>query len=219
LYLRDLGPTEVGGFGISNPDDLLLVEDFVMVRQHCSPVTVAFEDDAVAEFFDQQTDAGRHPEQFARIWIHTHPGNCPQPSFTDEQTFARVFGRSDWAVMAILACGGESYARLSFHIGPYGSLTIPIEVDFEQPFVGTDWEGWQQEYAAHVSVEPDFGPDGFEEFRSRPETEYDDHNDAFHLARNQGDFDDRSILTTTITCPHASSRIIDGHGDRCWGDW
>jgi hypothetical protein len=48
------------------------VEDFVMVRQHCSPVTVAFEDDAVAEFFDQQTDAGRRPEQFARImWCRT----------------------------------------------------------------------------------------------------------------------------------------------------
>jgi hypothetical protein len=72
LYFRDLGPTEVGGFGISNPDDLLFVEDFITVRQHCSPATVAFEDDAVAEFFDQQIDAGRRPEQFARnMWNTT----------------------------------------------------------------------------------------------------------------------------------------------------
>ena len=42
LFLRDLGETEVGGFGISAADDLLLIEDFVLVRQHCSVITVAF---------------------------------------------------------------------------------------------------------------------------------------------------------------------------------
>ena len=32
LYLRDRGDTEVGGFGISCPEDLLLVEDVRLVR-------------------------------------------------------------------------------------------------------------------------------------------------------------------------------------------
>ena len=39
---------------------------------------------------------------------------------TDEETFARVFGRTDWAVMFILARQGQSYARLRFHVGPGG---------------------------------------------------------------------------------------------------
>ena len=107
LYLRDVGPTEVGGFGISNADDLLLVEDIQLVQQVCSVVSVEFDDDSVADFFDQQVDAGRQPEQFARIWIHTHPGASPAPSGTDEETFERCFGGVNWAVMHIIAQGRQ----------------------------------------------------------------------------------------------------------------
>jgi hypothetical protein len=63
--VRDRGPTEVGGFGIAPADDLLYVEDIQLVRQSCTMVSVAFDDMAVAEFFDVQIDAGRRPEQFA----------------------------------------------------------------------------------------------------------------------------------------------------------
>ena len=58
LFLRDLGETEVGGFGISSENDLLLIEDIQMVRQRCTSVTVQFEDAAVADFFDEQVDRG-----------------------------------------------------------------------------------------------------------------------------------------------------------------
>ena len=150
LFLRDLGETEVGGFGISAADDLLLIEDFVLVRQHCSVITVAFEDESVAEFFDRQIDRGLRPEQFGRIWIHTHPGDSAQPSSVDEETFARVFGRSDWAVMAIVACGGDTFARLQFPAGPSGSLSLPLAVDYRRPFTGSDHEAWASEYLANV---------------------------------------------------------------------
>ena len=134
MFLRDIGTTEVGGFGISTAKDLLLIQDFILIPQVCSAVTVSFADDAVAEFFDHQIDLGRQPQEFARIWIHTHPGNCARPSSVDEETFSRVFGRSDWAVMAIVACGGETYARMQFHAGPGGSLQLPIDVDYAAPF-------------------------------------------------------------------------------------
>ena len=150
LFLRDVGPTEVGGFGVASADNLLYIDDFVLIRQECSPVTVAFDDDDVAEFFDRQIDAGLLPQSFARVWIHSHPGTSAEPSSVDEETFARVFGRSDWAVMAILACGGQTYARLQFHTGPGGSLRIPVAVDWSQEFKGTDWPAWTQEYIDHV---------------------------------------------------------------------
>jgi hypothetical protein len=152
LFLRDLGGTEVGGFGISAPGDLLFIEEFVLIRQLSSVVSVMFDDVAVAEFFDQQIDAGRTPEQFGRIWIHTHPGDCARPSGTDEETFARVFGRSDWAVMAIVACGGQSYARLRFSVGPGGERLLPIEVDYRNSFSAADHEAWSDEYL--TCVEP-----------------------------------------------------------------
>ncbi len=155
LFLRDFGDTEVGGFGISAPDDLLRVEDFVLVPQVCSAMTVAFDDEAVADYFDQQIDAGRTPAQTGRIWIHTHPGDSAQPSGVDEETFERVFGRSDWAVMAIVACGGQTSARLQFHTGPGGAVKLPLKVDFQSPFGASDHEAWRQEYLACVKFEPD----------------------------------------------------------------
>src|SRR5690242_8634980 len=56
LYLRDRGRSEVGGFGISSANDLLLIEDVRLIQQHCTPTYVEFEDAAVADFFDQQID-------------------------------------------------------------------------------------------------------------------------------------------------------------------
>jgi proteasome lid subunit RPN8/RPN11 len=153
LRLRDLGETEVGGFGISAKDDLLLVEDVRLVQQVCSPVTVKFKDQSVADYFDEQVDRGLAPERFARLWIHTHPGDSPHPSSTDEQTFARSFGSADWAVMFILAQGGQTYARLRFNAGPRGELLLPVEIDFERPFAASDWEAWDEEYLNSVVPE------------------------------------------------------------------
>ena len=153
LFLRDLGETEVGGFGVSAAGDLLLVADVQLVRQRCSPVTVSFDDSSVADFFDSQVDQGRTPEEFARVWIHTHPGDSPQPSSTDEETFERCFGSSDWAVMFILARGGQTYARLRFNAGPGGQVVLPMEVDFGSPFPAADHVAWKQEYYRTVAAE------------------------------------------------------------------
>lgn len=150
LYLRDIGGTEVGGFGISDADKMLSVTRFSLVNQRCTAVSVEFDDAAVADFFDQQVDLGRVPEQFGRIWIHTHPGDCPTPSPTDEDTFARCFGSSDWAVMFILAAGGATYARLQFNVGPKASYRIGVDVDYTCEFEGTDVDGWDEEYLNNV---------------------------------------------------------------------
>src|SRR5439155_6879202 len=42
---------------------------------------------------------------------------------------------ADWAVMAIAARGGDTYARLSFSAGPGGSVVLPVSVD---------WSKWPQ---------------------------------------------------------------------------
>ena len=146
LFLRDLGETEVGGFGVSAEDDLLLVEDVRLIGQQTTIVSVEFDDEAVADFFDQQVDAGLPPERFFRLWLHTHPGNSAAPSSVDEETFQRVFGRCDWAVMAILAEEGQTYARLRFNAGPGGQIEIPVCIDYARPFPAADPDGWQREY-------------------------------------------------------------------------
>ena len=90
-------------------------------------------------------------EQFARIWIHTHPGNCAQPSHVDEITFAESFGHCDWAVMCILARGGNAFAQLHWRPGGPERLQMNIDLDFTQPFAATNFDKWQQEYNDNVS--------------------------------------------------------------------
>jgi hypothetical protein len=82
-YFCHRGETEVGGFGITAPGQPLYVEELVTLPQDTSAVTVAFRDDAVADFFDRCVDRKMSPERFARIWLHTHPGASVTPSATD----------------------------------------------------------------------------------------------------------------------------------------
>jgi proteasome lid subunit RPN8/RPN11 len=150
LYFRDKSDNEVGGFGIMDAEDLLFVQDFAIVKQEVSPVSVKFDDEAVGMFFDEQVDLGRKPEQFARLWLHTHPGDSPEPSATDEETFKRVFGNCQWAIMAIVARDSSTYARLSFNVGPCGQIRIPTEVDYSKDFGPTDHPSWDPEYTART---------------------------------------------------------------------
>jgi hypothetical protein len=152
LFLRDAGPTEIGGFGISSASNLLLIEDFRLVKQCCSVATVRFDDESIADFFDEQVDRGLAPERFGRIWVHTHPGTFPLPSVTDEETFARCFDGADWSLMLILACGGRTYARLRFGVGPMASLILPIEIDFGAAVPVMDQAAWEREYLDNVST-------------------------------------------------------------------
>ena len=100
-----------------------------------------------------QVDVGRKPEQFARLWLHTHPGMSAEPSIIDEETFSRVFGGCQWAVLFILADGSKTYAKLSFNVGPGGQVLIPVKIDYSRDFGPSDSEKWDAEYAANIEVE------------------------------------------------------------------
>ena len=148
MFLRDFGDTEVGAFGIC-PTHPRLVEDIQLVKQTCTWSTVAFDDESVSDFFENQVENGRQPDQFARVWIHTHPGGSADPSFTDEETFARVFGNTDWAVMFILACGGETYARMRVD-AESTELLLETQIDFAVEFSESQFGAWESEYNGNV---------------------------------------------------------------------
>ena len=120
-------------------------------------MTVAFDDAAVADFFDDCVDRGLNPARFARVWLHTHPGASVDPSHTDEDTFYRVFGSCDWSVMFIMGRTGRTYARLAFSAGPGGSQILPVQVDWsrwpggvQSGSLAHELESWQAEFAANI---------------------------------------------------------------------
>jgi hypothetical protein len=156
------GDTEVGGFGLSAEHNPLYVADFLTVRQRATPLSVQFDDAAVADLFDQLVDRGLRPQRFGRLWVHTHPGSSPLPSNLDEETFARRFGSCDWSMMFILSRTGQTYARLAFSAGPGSQLLVPVAVHWggwpndlaETGSIDARIEQWRQEYAANIQPLP-----------------------------------------------------------------
>lgn len=153
LYLRDIGKTEVGGFGLTTKEKPLYVYDFKLIEQEATSASVDFKDEDVANFAMDMAEAGLVPAQFMRIWIHTHPNMSASPSMTDEKTFNRAFGGCDWAVMAIVSRSGDQYCRIQLNDSPVGRtyIEIPIEVDFTSyGFYASDHKAWAEEYKAKV---------------------------------------------------------------------
>jgi len=187
--MRDVTDNEVGGFGITEADDLLFVTDFVLVKQKVTCVTISFEDESVADFFEDQVEAGRQPEQFARLWLHTHPGDSPEPSGTDESTFARVFGSCDWAIMFIVAQNGSTFARLRFNVGPGGEVKIPVCVDYSYEFDAADFEIWKQQYKANVVEDTAFSLTG------TSKSAFGKQQDEIDIFGNNG-FEDTSVFSS-----------------------
>ena len=173
----------------------------LLVEQATTVASVSFDDEAVADLFDQQVDAGVDPQRFARIWLHTHPGDSAEPSATDEETFERVFGSCNWAVMFILAKGGQTYARVRFNVGPGGQAHLPVAVDYEQPFEASDHEAWEADYErcvhpAEPHVAPGLGmPDYFDEMGGFMDSDELDELDGFERpVEAVGDLDDLEAL-------------------------
>ena len=153
LYMRDKTRNEVGAFGITDEHDLLLVRDIVLPKQTVGPASVKFDDESVADFFEDQVEAGRRPDQFARIWIHTHPGMSCTPSGVDEATFKDVFGSCDWSAMVIIGTNDDVYCRLVMDSGPIRRCVLPTDIDYTTTFDGTNEESWKEEYEGNVETQ------------------------------------------------------------------
>ena len=165
--MRDFGNTEIGGFGVT-PNNLLLVEDFITVPQICTSVTVELDDEALAKFFDGMAAKGLHPRQYLRVWIHTHPGNSATPSPTDEEMFAEKFKADcSHAIMLIVAKGGDVTCRL-FVADPGIETEIPVKIDYQPS--KDEKEEWGAEYKRNVSAKYTYS--GYTPYAGYPQTRY-----------------------------------------------
>lgn len=143
-YLRDKGDTEIGGFGVTNPNDRFKIEHFYMVKQRASSAWVEFDDEGVMNYTVWMCKSGWQPKDITRVWIHTHPGNSAWPSAQDEETFEETFGKCDHAIMFILARGGEVYCRLREGFGDDAKEhLLHVRIDYE---VEEDRKAWDAEY-------------------------------------------------------------------------
>jgi len=151
LWMRDRGDTEVAGYATTATNDPLLVTDFRLAKQKCTGASFELDPDDLVDDVECTLDAGLAPWQTHNILCHTHPGNSASPSGMDEENFKNAFTAPDWAIMFIIAEGGEIYCRLKFNIGPGGTKNLKVSVDFGQEFKGSEHELWEREYQEKVS--------------------------------------------------------------------
>ena len=137
VYMKEHATTEVSGFGITDPDNPLYVTDFHLVLQDCTSVSAKLNDKALADFQEDMLDSGLSPINFMRVQIHTHPGMNADPSGIDEETFYRVFGKCDWAIMFILGEDNKYTCTLQYNTFPTGRFKLPVVVE---DFVNDQWD-------------------------------------------------------------------------------
>lgn len=146
-YMKKKATTEISGFGVTDPENPLYIEDFEIITQKCTAVSTEFDDKARMKFQEDMIEQGLMPVNFLRVWIHTHPGMGASPSSTDEETFYRVLGGCDWAVMFILGENNKYTCTLQYNKFPVGRFSIPMKV--EDAVV----EEWDQELKEKVTKE------------------------------------------------------------------
>jgi len=156
IAMRDFGNTEIGGYGITESDDPLLVTDFRLIKQQCSSVTVEFDKEDSIKFVEEMTDKGLSYWQFGSIFLHSHPGNCPNPSITDEENFDKNFSLPHMAVFFIIAKQGATYCRLRYNVSAGTEVTIDSTVDYTTPFPASDKIAWEAEYKDKVTETKSF---------------------------------------------------------------
>lgn len=125
-WLCHVGPTEVGAFGITSDGDPFLVEDLWVPPQVGDPAYCDPDDGAIGMAMEWAVDQGIDPARVRNVWLHTHPGDSARPSGTDEETFRDAYAGCRYAVMAILARGGDRYARVRYEVG--GSYELDVRV-------------------------------------------------------------------------------------------
>jgi len=156
MWMRDHGPTEVGGFFLFDSPYSFRVVDLLMCKQTCNSAHVEFDDMGLALMLEDLVFEKKIDQRcWKGMWWHTHPGDSAQPSGTDEQTFREKFGELELAMMFILARGGQTTCRLRANVGPGLAHELDVRMDYSKPFPGSAEDAWLQEYDTHV-VKPSY---------------------------------------------------------------
>ena len=159
-FICDHYDHEVGAMGIAATADPFLVTDLFIPKQKCSPVFVEMDSSDIADslFMTYCDPDGPHklkPHQVGRIFIHTHPTGCLDPSPHDETIFAESFGSMPWAMMVILPKGGRLYARVRVSLGNDINLQMRVADDLilTTDFKGADHAAWKAEIDPKITEE------------------------------------------------------------------
>lgn len=145
-FLKRECKTEAFAFGIARKEEPNLIVDLYIPKQVAGVAFVDIEEEDTLKMVEELVDLGYETGEFMRYFIHTHPGQSPQPSSTDERTYKDIFGKMDWSSMIIFAKDGPTFCRTQFQAGPGATIDGDLRVYFSGLFPGVDQDvinGWE----------------------------------------------------------------------------
>lgn len=205
------GSTEVAAFGVTSEHDPLYVERLWVPKQECTAAFCETEEGQFNDLLDWALDNQIAPSRVGRVWLHTHPGDSPGPSGTDEKTFETDFGGPDVAFMLILARGGQTSCRARFKSLKGATVEVPLAIRWSEVHkqfgLPSDAQkaAWLEEYAQKVTATrvtyyfgsagsgpgPSFGHSTVYQGRGSAWGEWDDYQYPYNGAARTDDDDER----------------------------
>lgn len=155
-FLCHYGPTEASAFGITNPDDGLLVESLWVPKQECTPVFTSIDDESWHDLFDWAYENNVPNSSIGGVWLHTHPNMSAHPSGVDERTFEEKFHTRPLAVMGIISRTNDVYARVKYNVNGHNSFPLSLEVLWKNfpadlQSISEDIKLWEEDYKQKVT--------------------------------------------------------------------
>ncbi len=148
----DMSFGEFGGFAVTaDPNDRFKITDFIILPQTASGGHADLDNMAIAKYTCKMVKSGLQPNQFSRIWFHTHGGSGyfgPHSSTDDDNTFVRAFGQCDWSVMLIFNDAYSVYMELQNNKAHNIGWEIGFEF-WEKP-LSKKHQGWADEFDDNV---------------------------------------------------------------------
>jgi hypothetical protein len=208
-FLCHNGDTEATAFGVTHETDPLLVTQLWVPKQECTFAFTEIENDQVNDLIEWAYDVELKPHQVRKVWLHTHPGDCPRPSWTDEKQFDDWMDKSDMVVMAILARGGDTYARVRARL--QGKVQ-----DFELG-VAVRWDWVPQSVEEIVEFMPKWDAEYKEKVKERKSVapavhlngktvDFDALSRSATARVSHGDYDD--VAEITDDCAYCGNRFV-----------
>ncbi len=123
-YLR-LSTYEISGFGrVQELDGRFLCDDIVIFKQEVSAGHTELDDLALAQFHEEVTAAGQKPQEYGRLWWHSHAKG------------SLYFSQTDWNTICYLArpyafgiVGNQSGGvKVAYSQKPYNNHMLPAMV-------------------------------------------------------------------------------------------
>lgn len=150
-WLARTSKTEVSGIGILGSWPQMRMTDFQLVGQLATPGTTRFTHDGWFDHQEKYGDAKIDVNVYSRVWVHTHPGESATPSGVDRKTWETQFGLFPWAIMLIVARGGQWHCEIRVK-EPF--LVSDCDVQTYDGKYVADTDLWVAERGALVALEP-----------------------------------------------------------------